>query len=410
MKHLFSCLLLAVAFAACNNDDGSDQKSLNNPYVPIQISSSEAKIVTQGNSFAYRLFDAYNEQESKLTQYVISPLSASYALSMLANGAAGNTQAEILNALGIGQMSMSDANALHQRMMERLGSMDKTAQVKIANMMWMNPTFKPLDTYKQTLQTNYAADLMQNSAVTAVPVINKWCADKTNGLIGDLLNPGDLGPETRMMLLNALYFKGMWSSPFDRKLTAKETFHNADRTQSTVDMMNATGDYRYYEGKHFTLAELPYGNGAFYSQFILPAKDVSLDDCIKEFVTTNWDEVDAGGSLMKLQLKMPKFKIEVNKQLNEVMQALGINGAFLPSADFSNLSDEPLLVGSIIQAATFAVDEESTKAAAVTGVIMVTSAGPIVSTKNFYLDRPFLFLLRERSTGAILFMGKVAKL
>lgn len=410
MKKLFLLICLVVGFTACDNasDNENGAGEGNNPYLPIQLSALEDGIVKQSNDFAYQAFNAYNKGENLSPNYVMSPLSFSYALSMLANGADGATRAEILKAVGSSEQSMEDVNALYAKLMEQLPKMDKSTEVDIANMMWMALDFKPYDAFLNTLKTSYQAGVMQTDTKDALNAINKWCSEKTNGLIDPFLKTWD--PATRTMLLNALYFKGKWAMPFDAGKTAKESFSNDDGSQATVDMMNATQELRYYEDKRFAMTEFPYGNGAFAIQFFLPKDGVSLNDCITELGKSDWNQINTSSELASVTVKMPKFTTETRRSLNDVAMALGIKTAFSSLASYSNLAKEKVELSEIFQAAKISVDEKKTEAAAVTSVELVTANLPTVKEYNFYLNRPFVYVLREKSTGVILFMGKMTRM
>ena len=410
MKKLFLLLCLVAGFTACDNasDNENGAGEGNNPFLPIQLSALEDGIVKQSNDFAYKAFAVYDKGENLPPNYVMSPLSFSYALSMLANGAGGATQAEILKAIGVTGESMENANALYAKLMEQLPKMDKSTEVDIANTMWMALDFQPYDAFVNALKANYQAGMMQTDTQDALNAINKWCKEKTHGLIDPFLKRWN--PETRMMLLNALYFKGKWAMPFDAAKTAKETFANEDGSKATVDMMNATQDLRYYEDNRFAMTEFPYGNGAFSIQFFLPKDGVSLNDCITELGKSDWNQIYTNSGLASVTVKMPKFTTETKESLIDVAKALGIKTAFSPMADYSNLAKEKVELNDIFQAAKISVDEKQTEAAAVTGVSIITGVSPTVKKYNFYLNRPFVYVLREKSTGVILFVGKVTRM
>lgn len=214
-----------------------------------------------------------------------------------------------------------------------------------------------------------------------------------------------------MYLINALYFKGIWKSQFQKSDTRQENFTNSDDTQRKVDMMNQTKRFNYAQNSAFSIAELPYGNEAFSMVLLLPAEDKTLDESLSELTYENWKEWNQVLSSRQLQVKLPRFNVEYNKILIGDMIALGMNDAFDSNkADFSKMSAEDLYIGVLQQFTYVNVDEEGTEAAAVTvGGNFATSVDPS-SPIPFFVNRPFAFIIKEKSTGAILFMGKITKL
>ena len=243
----------------------------------------------------------------------------------------------------------------------------------------------------------------------APDIINGWCAGKTNNCIPKVLN--EIPETARLYLLNALYFKGIWKNQFKKSDTAEEAFTNADGSKSTVHMMNLRDErFNYAENEYFSMAELPYGNEAFSMVVLLPAEGKSLDECLPQLNDERWGEWNSSLSSSALNLKLPRFEMEYDKELIDDMMAMGMQEAFTPSADFSGMADEDLFISLLQQFTYVKVNEEGTEAAAVTvGGMDVAAPGPS-TVIPFYVDRPFIFLIKEKSTGVILFMGKVTKL
>ncbi len=348
---------------------------------------------------------------------VLSPLSASFALSMLANGAAGETRREIADVLGFDGTGMAEVNEYNRMLLTRLPDMDNTGIMAFANSLWLNSGygaggFDVYDEFENELVSNYDAVVYAYDFADGPGIINKWGSDMTNGLIPELLK--ELDADAQMALANALYFKGSWKNDFQEKLTKVEFFTGADGSSRQVDMMNSRRGASYWAGEKYRLAELAYGNGAFSFQIVLPEDGVTIEELLESISGVEWLEAQANLEGRAIELKLPKFNIEMNESLNGILASMGMKSMFY-NADFSNLSNFASVVSNVRQATYFSLDEKGSEAAAVTVIGMVESAGPGGEHKEpeyipFHVTRPFLFVLKETSTNSILFIGKVTKL
>lgn len=411
-------LAMMTILAACQNDDGLSgvNNGENNEFVPIQLTETETRAASQSNDFAFRLFKALEAAPavSARPQNFVSPLSASFALSMLANGAEGQTKQELLDALGFGSLTMDEINSYNEKLATKLAGLDKRSIVRMANSVWTNEGFPVLDTYQATLAQYYAAEAytVDMRAPSTLDVINAWCADKTENLIPKFLDktPEDL----QVLLLNALYFKGEWETPFDAAKTVEGDFRNADGSTSHPQMMNMREFFPYARGESFGLARLPFGNEAYSLQILLPDEDTTLEECLSSLDKATWDALQNGLYGVDMNLRLPKFKVESENGLMEVLKALGVKQAFMEDeANFSKISPRSLYVGMVQQEVAFGIDEKGAEAAAVTGVGLVGEIAlprPEPEQVDFFVERPFLALLVEKSTGTILFMGRVSVL
>ena len=402
---------LAIA-AGCSAfqkpDSGDDQKPIERK--DIALTKAQQGYVQAGNTFAFNLYrEVLKQQESS---FMVSPLSIEYALSMLCNGAAGTTQTEILNLLGYKAGEMADVNEFCKYLTDALYKVDNTVKLNIANALIANTErarlkkdyISILNTYYDALAKGYNFS-SENAA--ALSFINNWAKEQTNGMIPKLLD--ELSPSTYAMLMNAIYFKGIWSEAikFDTKDTKADKFTREDKTETKVDYMNKQAEMGYAVAEGFRMVGLPYGNGAYQMVVMLPDEGKKLADVAAGL------EGDSFRSIylrhMTVKLKLPKFETENTIQLNEVLQALGMQLAFTGSADFSAMAEDPLCVSRVFQKAKIKVDEKGSEAAAVTVIDMKeTSVGPGYEPviPEFYATRTFMYLIRETSTGAILFMGK----
>ncbi|MDR1003880.1 MAG: serpin family protein [Prevotellaceae bacterium] len=402
-------LLMLILPTACQNNENETEQPKER--VDIVLTRTEQGLMDASTHFAFNFFRQVNASETPKTNFFVSPLSVSLCLSMVANGADGNTLAEMLNALGFyaDTYTIDDMNSYHKKLVDALLDLDNTTRLAIANSIWLKEGFDVYDDFIHVNKQMYRAQVseLDFNSPDAVGTINRWCADNTNGLIKKVLQ--EISENARMYLINALYFKGIWKHQFKKSDTREEPFTNADGTQSTVNMMHQANDFTYYADDDLTMVNLPYGNGAFSMVVMLPEKGRSLDECIAALDAERWNE--ARFFSHPVDLKLPRFKLEYEKELNEDMRALGMKEAFDPlKADFSKMAAQPLFLNILKQLTYVNVDEEGTEAAAVTVAgVGVTSVGP-GEPVQFYADRPFAFFIKEYSTGAILFMGKVTTL
>ena len=414
-KKLFLGMAALSLLAACQNDD---LPGGGNEYEPIVMTKTETELASQGADFAFRFFRAVDKslqengglpQEERDEPLFVSPLSASFALSMLANGADGETLQELTDALGFSGYSMEEVNAYYKKLAEELPKQDKQSRLALANSLWLDAQFDALATYKGVLTDNYDAEVRQVDMATAVDDINNWCSQKTNGLIPKILKENEAG--LSMLLLNALYFKGEWDEPFDEEDTREDVFTNADGTESRAAFMNKEDWLRYVQNDLFGMVSLPYGNGAFSLQVLLPHEGVALADCMEALNGDAWADLLNELSFMEVDLKLPKLKTDrILDDLRPALEAMGVKKAFAEGTDFSKLSGQSLFISLVRQAVSFNMDEKGTEAAAVTAVGGVSAAPPPSPVIDFHVQRPFLLVLTEKSTGCVLFIGKVVKM
>ncbi len=408
LKKTIAALSLLSILAACQSD-GDSQKP--KPRKDIILTRTEQQITNSGTDFAFRFFTQVCASETKKPNLFVSPLSASFCLSMIANGASGNTLAEMKSTLGFTDYSLEDMNNYNQKLATALLDLDNTTRIGIANSIWLKQGFSVYDDFLNVNKRMYDARVQELDFASpkAIDIINQWCIEKTNNCIKEVIQ--EIPEEVRMYLLNALYFKGIWKNQFKKSDTKQEVFNNADGSKSEVPMMNLSmKSFNYIQNDFFSIAELPYGNEAFSMVVFLPAENKTLDESLPKLTYENWNEWNGKLFSNVLNVKLPRFELKYDKDLITDMIELGMKDAFTDAADFSKMSAFDLSIGILSQFTFVNVNEEGTEAAAVTvGGMVETSAGPS-SSYNFYVDRPFVFMIKEKSTGAILFMGKVTKL
>ncbi|MDR2893940.1 MAG: serpin family protein [Alistipes sp.] len=407
MKNLFFFIAVLFLAASCSPTDNGPVA----PAEPIVLDTRSAEKIAADNDFAFRFFRetlATVPEVDKKNAFV-SPLSLTMALGMLYNGTSPDAAAEMEAAMGMAGFTPEEVNAHYQALMGALLEADPRTNLAIANSIWSRDGFPVKPAFYDVNREYYDAEVQSRDFNLAATVdeINKWCADNTAGKIPKILD-GSISPETVMYLINAVYFKGQWKYTFEKSDTRDEPFHLADGTQKTVPMMNQEVAMPAYWNPSLQCVDLPYGNGAFSMMLVMPLdENGSLDELIAEFDADTYNEVVSGLYKSNFDLKIPRWKQECDFGLNSAVKNLGIRQVF-GEGSLSGISDDSTLRVSGIKQKTFVeVNEEGTEAAAVTSVeVMATVAEPS-GPPSFIADRPFLYLIRERSTGAILFIGRM---
>ncbi|HPB78093.1 MAG: serpin family protein [Bacteroidales bacterium] len=403
--------LVLTALLLCVFSGGCERLSQQaNQRKDIILTRTEQAISAEVNRFA---FDFFRQVGTEDENFFISPLSASLALSMTANGTAGATADEMKKVLGFEDFSYKDMNGFFRTMTRELTEADRLTEVGIANSIWIREGFPVRDSYKQLVKTWYLAMIeeLDFSSPLALETINNWCADQTKGKIDKIIN--EIPPQMLMYLINALYFKGTWTKSFDQTHSYRSDFYPDQGASQMVDYMIQTETFPYTETEYARLAELPYGNQAFSMVLVLPKPGIHTDRVIKEEMNPQtWNGIveKMKQSEKKLTISMPKFKYEYEKDLIPTLQAMGMELPFVEgAADFSNLSAVTgLYIGLVKQKTYVEINEKGTEAAAVTIVgIEKSSIGPD-DPLPFTVNRSFLYIIKEKSTDVILFMGKMS--
>lgn len=355
---------------------------------------------TEGSQkgFALSFFKSVDAAAKPGENIVVSPYSAGVALSMVAEGAEGETRVEFDNALNGCLFKAVD-----------LGSND-TVTVKSANSVWIDDDFSIRNRYVDMLQKDFEAMVVNlNFADPAtVKAINNWCSENTEGKITEIVDR--LEPGMVMMLVNALYFKAPWAEAFPAKNTRDAVFH-AYAGDVQVPMMSKTEHLNYAEYQGCQMVELPYKGERYAMYVVLPAEGMGVDKMLSYVNEKLYDQALSMMSPAKVKLTMPKLRLETSMVLNKTLQNMGIRTAFTSAANFKGIAEMgPLVLNQVKQKCYIDVSEEGTEAAAVTSVgVRLTSARPeMVVTMN--VDRPYLFFIADRNDGNILFTGKVVSL
>jgi serine protease inhibitor len=401
----FGPMLFAVAVtgSACRDPAGPGAPITS---LPRTLTESESKIIAGNNEFAFDLFRTGNLAQHKANVF-ISPLSASMALGMTANGADGATYDEMHAALRLSGATREDVGSGYKSLIAMLRGLDPGTDFSIANSIWYEQAFpfhaSFLDESKLYFDARVQAlDFANPSAVTT---INSWVSEHTNNRIPEILD--NIAKEEVMFLVNAIYFKGIWQKQFDKSKTVDAPFRAADGTTATVPMMWRGKGVRHTATAEYSAVDLPYGNSAFTMTVVLPNGDI--DAFAESFNQAKWNSLVSSLAESDLEVYLPRFRMEWKRELNDDLQQLGMRLALTPgAADFTRMSPRglDLFITRVVQKTFVDVDEKGTEAAAATMVgIGVTSLPP-----SFRADRPFLVVIRERFSGTILFIGKIAKL
>lgn len=400
-------LLLA---GGCRAEDptgpGDELKEL-----PRALTEAERQTIAAGNEFSVALFREVNARKAGENVF-ISPFSAAMALGMTLNGAAGTTAEEMRGTLGVAGRTPQEINESYRSLTELLLSLDGSVSMGIANAIFHERTFPFEPSFMEVSREYFDAEVegldFSNEPAT-LQAVNAWAKEQTNGRIEKVLD--DMGDEV-MFLMNALYFKGSWRTQFDPRRTQPQPFTRHDGTQASVPMMShdrmKLALRTTPEGVQ--VGELPYGNGAFAMTIVLPPRGESVDAFVASLTPARWAALTDGLTQAQLEtmVRLPRFRLTYDDTWNDVLTAMGMGSAFDETrADFSNMSRERRLLLSFVKQSAFVdVNEEGTEAAAVTTVgAMPTSAPP-----SLVVDRPFVFAIRERLSGTLLFVGKVARL
>ena len=373
----------------------------------------EPQRVEANLQFGFRLLHQLDEQREAPNLF-FSPLSASLALTMVLNGARGETYRQMADALGYGEQPIESINAENALLLHLLRSPDPQTETLVANSLWVQQGFSLLPSFMQACQKYYGAevdsvDFVQNRD-EAAERINSWVKQNTKGLIPKLFEPSDFSNLTRLVVVNTLYFKGKWQKPFDKQATSEQEFYLDGGKVKRVPMMHQSGKFDYLRGDGFQAVALPYGAGELSFYLFLPDEGRSLQAFLKELTAERWAQWLKSFKPTEGDVGLPRFRIEATYPLREPLQAMGITDAFDPEkADLGGiapLTDGRLFITKALQKAVVEVDEEGTKAAAATGVVVgITAYNP--NRFTLIANRPFFFAIRHNPTGAILFMGIV---
>jgi serine protease inhibitor len=376
--------------------------------MPSPVPDVDPRLTAANTRFGFKLFSQLVQQESD-KNVMISPTSVAIALSMLYNGAAGNTQAAMANALELQGLTVQDLNQANAELSAALENADPQVQLEIANSLWGRSGFSFNPEFLQQNRTFYNAEIadLDFNSPEAVQRINGWVNQNTEGKITKIID--QINPDQVLFLINAVYFKGNWTVPFNPDNTNERPFYLLDGSQKQHPMMSQQGNFAYYENDQFQAVSLPYGNRRLSMYVFLPRPDSSLTAFYNNLTAETWETWIPQFSSREGSLQLPKFKSEYEKTLNNALTALGMGVAFEEQADFSNLSTTPTAIDEVKHKTFIEVNEEGTEAAAVTSIGVRMTSINLDEPFQMVVDRPFFYAIRDNQTGTVLFMGAVVE-
>ena len=391
-RTLLALAMITLAFAAQAQDYQQPKR--------IQLTAEEQALVRSSVDFSFRFF---RKTRGDISQ-VVSPLSVTYALGMLNNGAAGVTRQEICQTLGFGGTGADGINAFCRKMLTELPVLDEQTKVMLSNAIFLNQPRYFLPEFLEIAHTYYDAETQVRDFHDGetMDVINQWGSDHTMGMIDKILSEDTFNPDFASYLLNAVYFKGTWMMKFDKEETKDEPFNGLE----DVPMMHTWNLFPYAETDDYQALMLAYGVGSYSMTVLLPREDKSIEDVLASLDAETWlEKLQCMWDIGEVDVKLPRMDISTNVDLIETMSALGMPSAFGPDADIPGCYNTKQCISQMSQAAKIKMDEEGTEAAAIT-IIGTTDGIFVPEFYEFHANRPFLYIISERSTGTILFIGQ----
>lgn len=403
-----SLALAALALAACAGPPaGSMEPSAAMPPTP-EAAAMPADL--SGRTVGLRLYDQLRSTDDNV---VISPVSLMGTFGVVSAGARGDTRTAILNSLGLPQGETLNADL--GGLLRSLEVEDGPTTLSVANAVWVQQDFTLNPAFVQTAERDYGAQArpvdFQGSPQLAAEQVNAWVSEATRTRIPELISPSSINDATRLIVTNAVYFLGDWLHPFNASSTDEQPFHLADGSTTPIPLMYQRGSFRLLETDQFQAIDLPYEGERLSMTVILPrepgglaALEAGLDSGLQDWLS----QLDAEQP-RRVLLHLPKVETALSYELIPQLTALGMGVAFTGAADFRGIADAPLAISQVVHKTFLRIDEKGTEAAAATGIAVELTSAPVTSPPTFRADHPFLFLIRDRETGAVLFLGRISR-
>jgi serine protease inhibitor len=401
--------LLLLAIGGCHNPGQSSLRRRASPPPP----RVDRRLLAAHTRFALKLFSELRREQPAANVF-ISPTSIALALSMTLNGAAGDTQRAMAQALDLQGLGLGKVNKASATLIAGLQNADPEVKLAIANSLWGDKATALAPAFVKANEASYGAmlsvlDLRQPGAADT---INQWVSEHTEGLIPSIVTPADLAEAIVLVLANAAYFRGPWSNPFNRTATRDWPFTRLDGSQKTLPLMTQSGGYAYLEQPGFQAIRLPYGYKRLAMYVFLPAQGRSLQEFCDTLTPVQWESWLPQFAEKRGSISLPRLKVEFAATLNRALTALGMGIAFdARRADFSPMvspSQRLLWIAFVKHRACLEVDEKGTKAAAATAVGMEKGLpAPAAKPFEMVVDRPFFCAIVDSATGEVLFMGNI---
>lgn len=372
---------------------------------PSALAASTEAVLDAAVGFGIELAARIAAEEPR-ANIVLSPISAALALAMTMNGASGETFEAMRAGLGLGTLTQEQLNAAYREWIDFLTQLDPSVRLEIANGVWANEGVPFHDAFLQAVEANFRARIESRSFADSETLdeINNWVAEHTDGMIDSILD--GLDPALVMLLVNAVYFEGAWTTEFDTADTRRTPFQREDGSVVDVDMMSVQNiELLRARGDDYSAIEVPYGNEMFAMVLVLPDAGIRARDWLAMLDAEAWRALIERLAPDRLNLvSLPKFTLSFDVYLNSALQAMSMDPAFMPGADFTRMSPlgQQMCIDYVRQKARIEVDERGTRAAAATSVGI-----GVVSFNGFIADRPFVLMIRERTSNSVLFVGLV---
>ncbi len=393
-RNLLYTFTLLILLASCSE---TNQEELN-----IKKRATHSKVINANNDFAFSFFREIASEE-KESNYMVSPISLSLAMGMLFNGAKGATTEAMSAGLGYANFSTKNLSEINKNIIDNLTS----DHLKIANSNWIKQGFDVKKDFIDLNKEYYYAEVKTEdfNNPNTVDKINKWTSDQTNQKIKTIID--EISSDAVLFLINAIYFNAEWKLEFEEKNTNQQLFYPESGNSERIDMMHLQTDKLFYQKNDlFSSVILPYKNDKYSMTILLPNEDKSTNDIVEKLNSNTWENWQNNYKTSDVSLSLPKFKFEYKNTLNDELTNLGFGNLF-DNPDLSGISDARLEVSKVLQKTFIDVNEKGTEAAAVTVIGIEVTSLPQIFEIN--CNKPFLFLITEKITGSICFIGKVGR-
>lgn len=382
-------------------------KSIVTFFIVLSMMMNTAQLKAQNsNSLNKYSFDLYRETKAENENLFLSPLSTYYALFVAYKGSKNKTKQEFEKVLYL----KSPASLVNGYLYNLANKSDNYSGFKIFNTIWVDKSLQIEDGYRKSVSSKYFSDIMQTEFThteSAVSAINRWVSEKTNRRINEIVSIANVNSNTKLLISNAVYFKGEWLNKFEKQRTISAPFFTNAENQYKVDFMNMTESLPYYENDDYQVISKPYRNSDLSFCIILPKKLFVIEEIEKKMNNDFFKKILDSTNSTETALSIPKLKLESSYMLNDALINAGLESAFTDKADFTGITKEqPLWLGQVMHKTWIELDEEKTEAAAATTTVMIKG---LPSYKVFKADHPFVFFIIDKNTKAILFIGRYVK-
>ena len=406
-KYTISVLLMTAALLYSTN--GMAQRNVAQKNVPCPSDSISKAVFKGSTNMAYPLFQNTDSKNNSNENVIISPLSINELLSVIANGADGNTLTQINDVLGIEDVSAENVSGAYSKLNDYFTSFGSKFTIKNNSSIWIDTKFKPKTDFTAKNRNTLKAEIRNTSlsVENTKTDINLWCSRNTHNSIKEVFSQ-PLSKDSKIALVNTVFFQGTWKYPFDSDVTRIQEFTNADGSKSKVMMMQNEFEFQAFVGDRIDLLRIPYINNNVYMEVYLPHKGEKLDDCMRSLTRKQDFQMRKNAVKQKVALDIPRTDLKCVIDFKEPLQEMGLTDDFSSEAVLSGISDNSPHITDIKQVTCIQISEEGAPAASVRERIkgMDITQAPLF----FTINRPFFFTIREHKSGTILFMGKVRKL